>query len=60
MALILYMLIIISGEDIWSKLANEWNIGNSLLYNEIGFEEFYKTIDQLLKGQHLGRTILKV
>ncbi|HGW4344699.1 TPA: acryloyl-CoA reductase, partial [Staphylococcus aureus] len=24
-------------EDIWSKLANEWNIGNSLLYNEIGF-----------------------
>lgn len=47
-------------EDIWSKLANEWNIGNSLLYNEIGFEEFYKTIDQLLKGQHLGRTILKV
>ncbi|CAC8237191.1 TPA: acryloyl-CoA reductase [Staphylococcus aureus] len=34
--------------------------GNSLLYNEIGFEEFYKTIDQLLKGQHLGRTILKV
>ncbi|EOE5950622.1 oxidoreductase, partial [Staphylococcus aureus] len=40
-------------EDIWSKLANEWNIGNSLLYNEIGFEEFYKTIDQLLKGQHL-------
>ncbi|MCD0590165.1 oxidoreductase, partial [Staphylococcus aureus] len=34
-------------EDIWSKLANEWNIGNSLLYNEIGFEEFYKTIDQL-------------
>ncbi|EWO51980.1 hypothetical protein Q259_02705, partial [Staphylococcus aureus M1278] len=24
------------------------------------FEEFYKTIDQLLKGQHLGRTILKV
>ncbi|HDH1076354.1 TPA: oxidoreductase, partial [Staphylococcus aureus] len=37
-------------EDIWSKLANEWNIGNSLLYNEIGFEEFYKTIDQLLKG----------
>lgn len=32
-------------EDIWSKLANEWNIGNSLLYNEIGFEEFYKTID---------------
>lgn len=47
-------------EDIWSKLANEWNIGNSLLYNEIGFEEFYKTIDQLLKGHHLGRTILKV
>ncbi|HCU9055786.1 TPA: oxidoreductase [Staphylococcus aureus] len=47
-------------EDIWSKLANEWNIGNSLLYNEIGFEEFYKTIDQLLKGKHLGRTILKV
>lgn len=47
-------------EDIWSKLANEWNIGNSLLYNEIGFEEFYKTIDQLLKGQHLGITILKV
>lgn len=47
-------------EDIWSKLANEWNIGDSLLYNEIGFEEFYKTIYQLLKGQHLGRTILKV
>ncbi|HFE2202390.1 TPA: oxidoreductase [Staphylococcus aureus] len=47
-------------EDIWSKLANEWNIGNSLLYNEIGFEEFYKTIDQLLKVQHLGRTILRV
>ncbi|MCJ0941555.1 oxidoreductase [Mammaliicoccus sciuri] len=47
-------------EDIWSKLANEWNIGDSLLYNEIGFEEFNKTIDQLLKGQHLGRTILKV
>lgn len=47
-------------EDIWSKLANEWNIGNSLLYNEIGFEEFYKTIDQLLKGQHLGLSLIHI
>lgn len=47
-------------EDIWNKLANEWNIGKSLLYNEIEFEDLHVTIDQLLKGQHLGRSILKV
>ena len=29
-------------EDIWSKLANEWNIGNSLLYNEIDLKNSIK------------------
>ena len=46
-------------EDIWSKLANEWNIGNSLLYNEIGFEEFYKTIDQLFKRTTFRKNYFK-
>jgi acrylyl-CoA reductase (NADPH) len=47
-------------EYIWKKLSYEWNIGGSLLYNEINFKEFDEVILQLLNGEHLGRTILKI
>lgn len=47
-------------EYIWHKLSDEWNIGGSLLYNEINFNEFDDVIQQLLNGEHLGRTILKI
>ncbi|MFG0935067.1 NADPH:quinone reductase, partial [Staphylococcus sp. 231237_7MaSpsaltlick] len=47
-------------ESIWKKLSEEWNIGGSLLYNEINFKEFDEIIRQLLNGEHIGRTILKI
>lgn len=47
-------------EYLWEKLSDEWNIGGSLLYNEINFKEIDEVIRQLLNGEHLGRTILKI
>ena len=46
-------------EAIWEKMANEWNIAQTTLANEISLEEVPKTIDAIKNGEHLGRTIIK-
>lgn len=45
--------------DIWEKLANEWNISQTTLVNEIPLEEVPQTIEAIKNGRHLGRTIIR-
>jgi len=44
---------------IWEKIANEWNISQTTLINEISLEKLPNTIEAIKNGQHLGRTIIK-
>lgn len=44
---------------IWDKLAQQWNISETTLFNEIPLEEVPKTIEAIKDGEHLGRTIVK-
>ncbi|HSJ37676.1 MAG TPA: hypothetical protein VK945_05625 [Planococcus sp. (in: firmicutes)] len=46
-------------EAIWEKMANDWNISQTTLVNEISLEELPKTIDSIKNGEHFGRTIIK-
>ncbi|EIM05524.1 alcohol dehydrogenase [Planococcus antarcticus DSM 14505] len=46
--------------DIWEKMANEWNIAQTTLTDEVTLEELPHTIDAIKNGQHLGRTIVKL
>ncbi len=45
---------------IWEKMANEWNIAQTTLTDEVTLEELPHTIDAIKNGQHLGRTIVKL
>ncbi|WP_062109808.1 YhdH/YhfP family quinone oxidoreductase [Bacillus niameyensis] len=45
--------------SIWEKLADEWNISQTTLINEISLDELPHTIESIKNGQHLGRTIIK-
>ncbi|MEZ2715447.1 YhdH/YhfP family quinone oxidoreductase [Niallia circulans] len=44
---------------IWGKIADEWNISQTTLIDEITLSEIPQTIEKIKKGQHLGRTIIK-
>ncbi len=44
---------------IWAKMANDWNIADTTLVDEVSLEEVPGTIDAIKNGQHLGRTIVK-
>ncbi|NLC03617.1 MAG: YhdH/YhfP family quinone oxidoreductase [Tissierellia bacterium] len=48
-------------QELWEKLSNEWKI-HSLNDNidEVTLEELMVRIDSMLKGQHTGRTIVKL
>lgn len=46
--------------SLWEKMANDWNITETTLVNEISLEELTETIDAIKNGQHLGRTIVKL
>lgn len=45
---------------VWDKMANDWNITQTTLVNEITLSELTETIDAIKNGQHLGRTIVKL
>lgn len=45
---------------VWDKMANDWNITQTTLVNEIALSELTETIDAIKNGQHLGRTIVKL
>ena len=44
---------------VWEKIANDWNISQTTLINEISLEEVPQTIEAIKNGQHVGRTIVK-
>lgn len=44
---------------IWEKIANDWNISETTLVDEIQLDEVPGTINAIKKGEHLGRTIVK-
>lgn len=45
---------------IWSLLANEWDVSDTLYSKEITLAELPETLQALLSGTHHGRTIVKV
>ncbi|ANU27132.1 YhdH/YhfP family quinone oxidoreductase [Planococcus versutus] len=45
---------------IWEKMANEWNITQTTLTDEVTLEKLPQTIEAIKNGQHLGRTIVKL
>ncbi|MBR0614182.1 YhdH/YhfP family quinone oxidoreductase [Bacillus safensis] len=44
---------------IWNEIANEWNISQTTLVNEITLDTLTEKIEAIKNGQHLGRTIIK-
>ncbi|AOC57139.1 MULTISPECIES: YhdH/YhfP family quinone oxidoreductase [Bacillus] len=44
---------------IWNEIANEWNISQTTLVNEITLNTLPEKIEAIKNGQHLGRTIIK-
>lgn len=44
---------------VWEKIANDWNISQTTLINEISLEEVPQIIEAIKNGQHVGRTIVK-
>lgn len=44
---------------VWERIANDWNISQTTLINEISLEEVPQTIEAIKNGQHVGRTIVK-
>lgn len=44
---------------VWDRIANDWNISQTTLINEISLEEVPQTIEAIKNGQHVGRTIVK-
>ena len=45
---------------IWKKLANEWNVADQLVSQEVALEDLEETIEALKEGKHLGRTVVRV
>ncbi|NLJ17660.1 MULTISPECIES: YhdH/YhfP family quinone oxidoreductase [Globicatella] len=44
--------------QIWELLANEWNVIDSLLVNEVPFDKLDEPLSKIREGQHLGRTLV--
>jgi putative YhdH/YhfP family quinone oxidoreductase len=48
-------------QKIWQKIASEWKIDwLQTLTTEASFDELESKIEMMLKGQHIGRTIIKM
>ena len=48
-------------EKIWNKLASEWSISNlSEITKEVSLESMEDEINTMLKGQRVGRVVLKI
>ena len=48
-------------EKIWNKLASEWSISNlSEITKEVSLESMEDEINTMLKGQQVGRVVLKI
>ncbi len=47
-------------EKIWERLANEWNVVDTLVTKEIKLAALHKTVEALKMGKHLGRTVIKI
>lgn len=44
---------------VWDLLSTNWNVVKTLTYREIKLKDVTETVDELLKGAHVGRTIVK-
>ena len=49
-------------EVLWSRLANEWRPShlNSIISNEVGLNDIGDAFDVLMRGDSLGRTVVKL
>lgn len=47
-------------EEVWNKLATEWNIIDKLPVQEIEFEKISEVFKQIQEGTHQGRTVVKI
>lgn len=47
-------------EKIWNKLANEWNIVDKIVTQEIDLEKISEVFKSIYEGKHRGRTIVKI
>ena len=48
-------------KEIWNKLSSEWKLYNlDHAVDEIGLDGLSDKIDAMLKGEHIGRTIIKL
>lgn len=45
---------------LWEKLANEWNVTDELVSQEVALSDLEETIEAIKEGKHLGRTVVKV
>lgn len=47
-------------DEIWQKLATDWNVTDKLVVDEVPLAGVKKVLQKLKAGQHLGRTIVKI
>lgn len=48
-------------KSLWEKLSNEWKVDNLLDHvDEVALEELFPKIDSMIKGEHKGRTVVKL
>lgn len=45
---------------LWNKMAGDWNVTDTTLYDVISLDQVPATIQKLKEGSHLGRTIVKM
>ncbi|GKQ42149.1 oxidoreductase [Companilactobacillus sp. RD055328] len=46
--------------SVWNKLSDDWDVADSLLFNEVSFNELSDTLNSLKEGKHLGRSIVRI
>lgn len=46
--------------NIWNKFANEWNITQDVLFNEVNLDNIVSEISKLKSGNHLGRSVVRL
>lgn len=47
-------------DEVWNKLANEWNIIDKLPIKEVELEKISEVFKGIQEGTHQGRTIVKI
>lgn len=45
---------------VWDKFSDQWRIFDKIEYSEVTLDEVSQVLKQIKKGNHLGRTIIKI